>query len=146
MDILEVLKSVVANSGETVDRKNRAAGILAYIARKEKRLAQLPEMDREVERKLGRIVERERSLWEHPNHYEIYTDGEGVERIRQTSEVHMNHPPVSPVNQVTLKEQDEPTPETEIEPTVPMTRDQKNAAAIAVAREQTRGMLPSMNF
>jgi ParB-like chromosome segregation protein Spo0J len=140
MEILEVLKSVVADPATPSTEKNRAATILAYIARTEKRLAQLPEIDRAVSQKLAKIIGRERSLWEHPDQYEIYTDSEGVERIRQKSDIEPIEPEVTlPVKssgpEVELQQEPEPD-ESEL----------TGAQKLAAAKEITRGMIPSMNY
>jgi hypothetical protein len=139
MNIVEVLKSVVADPATPLTEKNRAAGILAYIARTEKRLAQMPEIDRIVSQKLAKIIDRERSLWEHPDHYEIYTDSEGVERIRQKQLIESGviTTPTVKSSGPEVELQQEPEPEESA-----LTGEQK----LQRAREQTRGMLPSLNF
>jgi hypothetical protein len=141
MDLIETLKAVVLDPEATGVLKQRATESLAYIARTEKRLAQLPEIDRVVAQKLARIIGRERSLWEHPDQYEIYTDSEGVERIRQKTvepiESGVITTPTVKSSGPEVELQQEPEPEESA-----LTGEQK----LQRAREQTRGMLPSLNF
>jgi len=137
MDLIETLKAVVLDPEATGVLKQRATEILAYIARTEKRLAPLPEIDQAVIRKVAKIRGRERSLWEHPDQYEIYTDSEGIERIRQKAERE------EPAEVTTVKSQaiePEPTPEPEVE------SELTGAQKLQRARESVKGLIPSLNF
>jgi hypothetical protein len=134
--ILDLLKTVIASPDATEAQKERAAGILAYCSRKRKWAALHPELDAYE----GILRIDATALWDLYPEWESFMDKDGVERVR-----HIESEVITTPTTKVLEPEVAPEP-VEIEPTAPMTSAQKNAAAIAAAREQTCGLIPSLNF
>jgi hypothetical protein len=136
--ILELLQAVLLDAETTKSQKERATEILAYVTRKRKWfLSTHPELDAYE----GLIRFDAIALWDFYPDWQIVLEKD-EERVRHIE-------PEETVTLTTKTQSPEPGGEpqpVEIEPTVPMTTAQKNAAAIAAAREQTRGLIPSLNF
>jgi hypothetical protein len=137
--ILELLQAVLLEAETTESQKERATDILAYVTRKRK---WFPLTHPELDAYEGILRIDAGALWDFYPRWEIVTDKDGVERVTSIESADLTTPTAKVQG---LEPEVEPEP-VEIEPTVPMTAAQKNAAAIAAAREQTRGLIPSLNF
>jgi hypothetical protein len=119
--IIDLLKTVVVDAGTTPEQKERALDILAYVARMHKRLTlEFPDAP-EASLMMERIDAG--ALWDFYPRWEILTDKDGVERVREIEPQAITAP---------TKPAPEPQPEPEVEqqePDEPLTGEAKLKAA-----------------